>query len=190
MKETKLKNRIFYITFLFFAAGIINISFSILGLFCFIYPFILFLKYKDRIWCRYFCPRSGFLSVVISKISFKLKPPKWLTGETARQIAVYYFSVNILFIIYSTVMVAIGRMYPMNYLRFFIAFIVPFRLPQLISVNLPAFVIHFGYRIYSMMLTSVVVGSVLGIIFKPRVWCGFCPIQTLTSKKKPQKPLT
>jgi len=182
--ERNIKNELFFITIIFFAIGIINISFSIVGLFCFIYPFILYFKYKDRIWCKYFCPRAGFLGKVINKISFNLKPPKWLFSENAKEFAIYYFIINFVFVIFSTVMVALHRLYPMNYLRFFIIFKIPLQFPQILSINLPSYIIHFGYRIYSMMFTSIVIGSILGIIFKPRTWCGFCPIYTVTVKKK------
>jgi len=181
--ENDIKNKIFYIIIIFFIAGIINISFSIFGLFCMIYPFVLYIKYKDKIWCKYFCPRAGFFTVILSKISLKLKPPKWLFGETTIQFVIYYFIINTVFIIFSTVMVALHRLHPMNFLRFFMIFRVPINFPQLLSINLPNFISHFGYRVYSMMFTSFSIAVILGIIFKPRTWCGFCPIRTLTDKK-------
>ena len=148
-----------------------------------VYPFLLYVKYKDKIWCNYYCPRAGFFTKILSKISFKIKPPKWLTGETTKQFAIYYFAINAIFIIFSTIMVYLNRLQSMEYLRFFMMFRVPFELPQLMTIVLPKFIIHLSYRIYSMMFTSIIVGSFLGIIFKPRVWCGFCPIRTLTTKK-------
>ena len=83
----------------------------------------------------------------------------------------------------STIIVGLGRVEAMDLLRFLIAFPIPFDMPQLIIINLPDFIIHFSYRVYSIMLTSVVIGSILGIIYKPRTWCSICPISTLTSKK-------
>ncbi len=178
------KNQLLYIVLAFFIMGMINMTFSILGIFCMVFPFVLYAKYKERIWCKYICPRAGFFQKVIGKISLNIKPPKFFTGETMKQITINYFIVNILFIIFSTVMVYLGKLAPMIYLRFFIAFKIPITIPQLLVLDLPVFLYHLGFRVYSVMFTSIVIGSILGIIFKPRLWCGFCPVRSLTTKKK------
>ena len=84
----------------------------------------------------------------------------------------------------STIMVALGRMDGLLHVRLFMAFQAPFTLPQLFSVQLPEFLTHFSYRIYSMTLSSTLIGLALGILYAPRTWCAVCPVNTLSIPRK------
>ena len=178
----KIQNQLFWVTLLFFIIGMIHISFSIIGLLCFITPFIQYYLYKDKVWCKYVCPRAGYFNVIIAKINVGLKPPKLFTKIGFKKAVVIYFCINLFFITMSTIMVALGRINPIEEIRFLIAISVPLQLPQLLDLVLPGYLIHIGYRIYSMMFTSVVIGTIIGILYRPRTWCGICPVNTLTSK--------
>ncbi|GAA0178317.1 hypothetical protein SH2C18_13900 [Clostridium sediminicola] len=183
-KFTNYQNSLFVITILFFILGIFHISFSILGFLCFIIPFIIFGIYKDKIWCKYYCPRAGFFMRFLSKISLKKKLPKFFKTKGFKRGVVIYFSINIFFVIMSTIMVSKGRVAPMDKIRFMILFTIPFDLPQFLNLSVPNGLIHLGYRAYSMMFTSTIVGLILGILYAPRTWCKICPVQTLTTVKK------
>lgn len=172
----------FVITILFFILGIINISLSIIGILCFVIPFIQYYIYKEKVWCKYHCPRAGLFNKLLRKISLKKKIPKLFTTRRVKEIVVIYFAINIFFAIMSTIMVTVGRIEPIDYVRFLIIFKAPFTLPQLLSLHAPDALLHFGYRIYSMMFTSIAIGLILGFVYKPRTWCIICPIQTLTTK--------
>lgn len=176
----KLHNRFFFIPIVFFALGFINITFSIVGLICFITPFALYMEHKDKVWCKYYCPRAGFLNK-LSKISLNLKRPRFL--RNMKKVMLYFFAINIFFATMSTIMVAIGRIEAVDYIRFLI--IVPLTsLPQLITLNAPDVFIHLGYRVYSIMFTTTVLGLLLGILYLPRTWCMVCPINTILSNNK------
>lgn len=176
------QNQLFFITIGFFFVGLIHISFAMIGLLCFVIPFIQYHKYKDKIWCKYYCPRAGYFNQVIKKINIGLKPPKWLSGKSLKKGVVIYFGMNLFFATMSTIMVTIGRIEPIEFVRFLIAFQIPIKLPQLLTLEVASPIIHLSYRVYSMMFTSAVIGSLLGILFRPRTWCGLCPVNTLTSK--------
>ena len=186
MTENKInyQNRLFFITIFMFAIGFLHISFAILGLLCFITPFILFGIYKDKIWCKYFCPRAGFLSIALSKVSLKKDLPKWLITEKMKNIVLTYFGMNLFFITMSTLMVALGKIAPIDRIRFMIVFQFPFEMPQILKFTVSDTLLHLGYRVYSVMFTSTVLGLILGFIYKPRTWCAICPVQTLTTPKK------
>lgn len=177
------QNGLFWITIVFFVLGMIHISFSLIGLLCFTIPFVQYFYYKDKIWCKYVCPRAGYFNMVLGKVSIGKKAPKWLTGKRFRKGVLIYFCVNIFFATMSTIMVSIGKVDPIDYVRFLIMFQIPARLPQLLSFTVHPGLLHFSYRIYSMMFTSVIIGSVLGIIYRPRTWCAVCPVNTLTTPK-------
>ena len=64
------------------------------------------------------------------------------------------------------------------------------RNPQLKTGSLPALdifvpvfhpgVAQFAFGFYSVMLTSTVLGVATMILFKPRSWCVYCPMGTMT----------
>ena len=39
---------------------------------------------------------------------------------------------------------------------------------------------QFSFGFYSLMLTSTIIGFVVNVLFKPRTWCSFCPMGTMT----------
>ena len=41
-------------------------------------------------------------------------------------------------------------------------------------------VAQFSFGFYSIMLTSTIIGLVVMALFKPRTWCTFCPMGTMT----------
>ena len=177
-----IQNQLFFITLLFFALGFIHISLSLLGIACFVLPFIQYIKYKDKVWCKYYCPRAGYFNRLIASLSFGLKAPKVLFSKKVKKGVVVYFAINLLFVTMSTVMVTLGRVAPIEQIRFMIVLALPFQMPQLLDLQVAPNVLHLSYRIYSMMLTSTIVGSILGVLYHPRTWCGLCPINTLTTK--------
>lgn len=186
MKKTRVnyQNTLFIVTIIFFVLGIVNISFAAVGILCFIIPLVQYAVSREKLWCKYYCPRAGLFVRALSKISLNKKLPKFITGARFKKAVLIYFSINLYFILMSTVMVAFVGMAPMEHIRFFIAFALPINLPQLVDVAAPGFLVHFGYRMYSVMFTSTLIGLVLGFIYTPRTWCIFCPIQTITTPKR------
>ncbi len=177
-----IQNQLFWITLLFFLIGMIHISFSIIGILCFVLPFVLYFRYRNKVWCKKICPRSGYFNKIISKINIGLNPPRWFAKMGLKKAVLIYFAVNLFFVTMSTIMVSIGRINPIEQIRFLILFALPIELPQILELYMPAPLIHLGYRLYSMMFTSLIIGSVLGIVYKPRTWCSICPVNTLTTK--------
>jgi hypothetical protein len=84
----------------------------------------------------------------------------------------------------STLMVALGRMEALDHVRLFMVFQSPLSWPQWAQWSLPAAVIHGSYRVISMLLSSTLLGLVLGYLYAPRTWCSICPVMTLTSPKR------
>lgn len=183
-KSNKIMDVSFIYTLLIFAVGMIHISFTLIGILCYISPIVLYLRYRNKIWCQTYCPRASFLTLVLQKISLKLKIPNWLTSKRVKMFFVYYIILNLLFALMSTTAVAFNIIAPMNYLRLFMVFEAPFTLIQLIELSLPSFIIHFSYRVYSMILSTTLIGLVLGFLYMPRAWCMICPVNTLSIPKK------
>lgn len=183
-KYTNYQDTLFFITILFFIVGMVHVSFSILGFLCFSLPFYYYIKYKDKFWCKYICPRAGLFNTIISKVNIGLKTPKIFSENWLKKVVIIYFAINLFFVTMSTTAVTFGRIQPIEQIRFLIIFRLPIILPQLFELSVPPNMIHLGYRVYSMMFTSTVIGVILGILYKPRTWCSICPINTLTTPDK------
>ncbi len=181
-----IQQNLFFITILVLILGMININLTLIGLSCFILPFYYYFKYKDKIWCKYICPRSGFFTKVIGKINIGLKPPKWLTSKKTRYGVLTYFMLFMSFAVISTILVALGISEAKTGVKFLVLFNIPY-FPQLIDITVPSWVFNLSYSIYSMLLTSTLVGVTLGVLFRPKTWCAVCPVNTLTPIKKQVK---
>lgn len=183
MKLFKSK-KLYIFTLLFFLLGIFNIVFALAGILCIVLPFILLSKFKKKLWCQGYCPRSSLLENASFKSAKKSKrAPSWMIDADARFIVLTYFFTNLFVVIMSTIMVFSGRILPMETLRFLIVFQLPLKLPQLIDIfNLPQWIIHLSYRVYSMFMTTTVIGILLGFFYKPKTWCAICPINTLSNR--------
>lgn len=181
-----LKNKVmwqdalFIGTIVFFVLSLINIALGLLGFICALTPFYLAYRYREKVWCKKYCPRASLFSKLLKRISFGLKPPEGLYSDKTKRFILNFFCINLVMISYSTLAVADLKAPPMDYVRFLMLFKMPFELPQLIQLSLPATVIHVSYRVFSIMFSSTIVGLILGIIYRPRSWCAICPVNTLT----------
>lgn len=173
---------LYLFTILFFTIGLFNIIFAWLGFICMILPFILLLKDRKKTWCQKYCPRASLYTVLFQGRSKSGKAsPKWLTKGNAKIIMLIYFSVNLFILIMSTFMVFMGRIDAVDRIRFMFVFQLPWEIPQALSIwFIPDWAIHLSFRIYSMMFTTTTIGLILGWLYKPRIWCTICPINTLS----------
>ena len=46
--------------------------------------------------------------------------------------------------------------------------------------TVPAWIAKFSFGFYSLMLTSTLIGLIMMYLYKPRTWCSFCPMGTMT----------
>ena len=170
----------FLVTLLYFSLGFVSILFGLLALFCMVIPFIVLARYKKKVWCSTYCPRASLLMQTGTKKKKRTIPRQFSNG-TLKKAMLWYFGLNLLFITGSTIQVGIGNMASMEYIRLFIAIpLVP--LPQLITVDTYPALMHLSYRLYSMMLSSTLLGIVLSRMYRPRIWCSICPVGTVSNE--------
>ncbi|WP_297050773.1 4Fe-4S binding protein [uncultured Desulfovibrio sp.] len=48
------------------------------------------------------------------------------------------------------------------------------------ETSVPAWAAQFSFGFYSIMLTSFLLGLVMMALYRPRTWCAFCPMGTMT----------
>jgi len=192
-KNNKIKNSwikySYLFTILFFILGFFNIVFGWFGFFCLIMPFVFVIKDNNRTWCQSYCPRSNMFTRLFSKIGIKRTAPKWLINGSGKRIMLTYFSMNFLMIFLSTLMVFLDKRDPIEKVRFLLAFQLPWTMPNLLDIGvMPDWVVHLGFRVYSMMFTTTIIGLLVGYLYRARTWCAICPMGALSSLGLREKP--
>lgn len=172
---------LYVFTVLYFLLGFVAIQTALLALACMSIPFILLSIHKRKLWCHHYCPRASLTKLVGKPEGTWRKMPTSFTDGQLRKIMLWYFGMNLLFITGSTIQVGMGRMDPMPFLRLFIA-IPLWPLAQLAQLPSPDWLIHLSYRLYSMMLSSTILGIAFARIWRPRTWCAVCPVGTLSRR--------
>ena len=46
--------------------------------------------------------------------------------------------------------------------------------------TVPDWIAQYSFGLYSLMLTSLLIGLIVMVFYKPRSWCAFCPMGTMT----------
>lgn len=176
------KNYLFIVALLFFALGFFNIVFAWLGFICMVLPFLFLAKDGRKTWCQNYCPRVNLFTQLFKNLSLTGKAgPNWLIRGKAKWFVLAYFIFNLFVLTMSTIMVFKGRVDAVERVRFLLAFEMPWNMPNLLEFGtFPNWVVHLSFRIYSMMLSTTVIGLILAWIFKPRTWCTVCPINTVS----------
>jgi len=176
-------------TILFFTLGFFNIIFGWLGFFCLIMPFVFVIKDNNRTWCQSYCPRANLFTRLFSKMGIKLAAPSWLINGRGKKIMLTYFSINLFIICLSTLMVFLDKRDPLEKVKFLLAFQLPGTMPNLLNIGvMPDWVVHLGFRVYSMMFTTTIIGLLLGYLYRARTWCAICPMGVLSSLALREKP--
>ncbi len=182
LAKTRMKKGLLaLITILYFTLPFISIVAALSAIFCITLPFLINATMKENLWCRSYCPRASFLSVVGSTKKRYKKMPRMFTSGSLKKGLLIYLSLNVLFIIGSTLQVSSSAMEPMNYIRLWIV-IKLFPIAQLIPLELPPWIMHLSYRLYSMMLSSTLLGVAFALLYRKRAWCGVCPVNSVITK--------
>lgn len=159
--------------------GFFNILFAWIGLICFITPLIISIFGGSKAYCNKFCGRGQLFELIGGKIGLSRKktPPRFLRSKWFRYGFLTFFMTMFILMIYSTYLVFAGAD-----LKEAVTLLWVFKLPwhwTNTSFVQPWFA-QFAFGFYGVMLTSTVLGILTMIVFKPRSWCVYCPMGTMT----------
>lgn len=176
----KWNDYLYIASVLYLILGFFNILFAYLGLLCFSIPLIISIAGGGKKYCNDYCGR-GQLLYLLGK-NFKLsrnKPmPKFMRSKYFRYGFLTFFMIMFGNMIFNTYLVFAG----VNDLREVVTLLWTFKLPwNWVNTSfVPAWVAQFAFGFYSIMLTSTIIGIVTMLLFKPRSWCVYCPMGTMT----------
>lgn len=160
--------------------GFFNIIFAWLGLLCFFIPLLMAVGGGEKHYCGRYCGRGQLLSLLGGRfgLSRKKEIPAFLRSRWFRYGFLTFFMVMFFQMLWNTWLVFQGA----QDLRQVVTLLWTFRVPWhwAYSGTAVPWVAQFAFGFYSVMLTSTILGIVTMVLFKPRSWCVYCPMGTMT----------
>ena len=164
---------------LYWVLGLCNILFAWLGMLFFTIPMLVALIGGSKAYCNRFCGRGQLLGLLGEKLSRNAPPPRFLRSRWFRYGFLVFFFIMFFQMLWSTYLVFAGA----RDLRQAVTLLWTFKVPWQWAYHGTLFhpgVAQFAFGFYSVMLTSTVLGLITMVLFKPRSWCVYCPMGTLT----------
>jgi len=167
-------------TIIYFALGFFNILFAWLGMFDFLVPLMFAIFGGNKWFCNHMCGRSQLLTLLPKKLhcSRQKATPAWMASKPFRYGFLIFFLTMFGNILYQTWRVFGGASLRQS-IKLFWTFRVPWNWAYTAG-SAPDWAAQYAFGFYSLMLTSALIGLILMVIFRPRTWCSFCPMGTMT----------
>ena len=165
---------------LYFCLGFFNIIFAWLGLFDFCVP-LIFALLGNKWFCNHMCGRSQLFTVLAQKCgcSRPKVAPRWLSASWFRYAFLGFFMVMFCSMLWQTYLVYGGASSLSETVKLFWSFKVPWHWAYTVG-TVPDWAAQFSFGFYSTMLTSALLGLAVMALYRPRTWCSFCPMGTMT----------
>ena len=168
-------------TIIYFALGFFNILFAWLGLIDFMVPLFIAIIGGNKAFCNRYCGRGQLFQQVggCLQCSRNRPAPKWLASKWFRYGFLIFFLTMFGSMLFQTYLVASGANNLVEAIKLLWLFRVPWGWTYTAG-TVADWIAKFAFGFYSLMLTSTIIGLVMMALFKPRTWCSFCPMGTMT----------
>ena len=127
----------------------------------------------------------GFCSSVFRLLCFSLQLEKYLlqalsgNGPAGLQSQERDYVLHVRCGLFQTYLVGAGSSSLREAIKLFWTFRVPWGWTYTAG-TVADWVAQFSFGFYSLMLTSLLLGLIVMVLYKPRTWCTFCPMGTMT----------
>ncbi len=164
----------------YFTLGFFNIVFAWLGVICFLIPLIMAIFGGGKGYCNNYCGRGQLFLQLGNTLGWSRKKvaPRWISSKWFRHGFLLFFMFFFIQMIILTIMVAEGTENLRQTIHLLWTFNVPWHWAY--PVEIEPWKAQFAFGLYGIMLTSLIVGVLLTIIYRPRTWCVFCPMGNMT----------
>ena len=165
----------------YFSMGFFNILFAWLGMIDFILPLIFAIVGGNKWFCNNMCGRGQLFTILPKafKCSRQKPAPKWMASKWFRYGFLAFFLTMFGNMVYQTWLVFSGASSLRQVVKLFWTFKVPWKWAYTVQ-SVPEWVTQYSYGFYSLMLTSTLIGLIVMVLYRPRTWCTFCPMGTMT----------
>lgn len=165
----------------YMSLGFLNILFAWLGMLFFCIPLIISLVQGTKGYCNRYCGRGQLFGLLGGRFGLSRKKdiPRWMKSKWFRYGFLIFFFIMFFQMLWNTYLVFAG----VQDLRQAVTLLWTFKLPWHWSYHGTLFspgTAQFAFGFYSVMLTSTVLGMITMVLFKPRSWCVYCPMGTMT----------
>jgi hypothetical protein len=164
---------------LYIALGFFNILFAWFGLICFSVPLLIAALGGGKLYCNRYCGRGQLFGILGSRLGLSRNRdiPAFLRSHWFRYGFLAFFMTMFALMLYSTYRVFSGLP-----LREAVTLLWVFEVPWhwAGAAGVAPWVVRFAFGLYSVMLTSTILGILTMLFFKPRSWCVYCPMGTMT----------
>ncbi len=168
------------VSILYILLGFVNILFAWAGLLCFFIPLILSITTGHKSYCNKYCGRGQLFSLLGGRLGLSRNKdiPGWMRSKYFRYGFLIFFMTMFFNMLFVTWLVFSGA----ESLRQVVTLLWRIALPwHWAYTAAPApWVAQFAFGFYSVMLTSTVLGVITMLLYKPRAWCVYCPMGTMT----------
>ena len=161
--------------------GFFNILFAWLGMIDFLVPLFIAIFGGGKAFCNRYCGRGQLLQQIGGcwKCSRNKPAPKFLASKWFRYGFLVFFLTMFGNMVFQTWLVASGAGTLREAIKLLWIFRVPFGWAYSAG-TVADWIAQYSFGFYSIMLTSTIIGLVVMALFKPRTWCTFCPMGTMT----------
>lgn len=168
-------------TLAYLILGFINILFAWLGLLCFLIPIIISIFKGNKAYCNKYCGRGQMFSLIGGRFGLSRKKdiPKWMKSKWFKYGFLIFFFAMFFQMLWVTYLVFAEMGELKQVVTLIWTFKVPWDWAYYVDFLHPG-VGQFAFGFYSVMLTSTILGLITMILFKPRSWCVYCPMGTMT----------
>ncbi|HCT65176.1 MAG TPA: hypothetical protein DIC60_07955 [Lachnospiraceae bacterium] len=160
--------------------GFFNILFAWLGLICFFVPIAIAVFGGGKSYCNNYCGRGQLFDLLGNKcgLSRKKDMPRFLKSKYFRYGFLIFFFAMFFSMLFSTYLVFSGA----RELKEVVTLLWTIKLGWGFSYagGVTPGVAQFAFGFYSVMLTSTMLGLFTMVLYKPRSWCVYCPMGTMT----------
>lgn len=183
MRKKRWYDYLWIWTILYFVLGFFNILFAWLGMIDFLLPILIAVFGKNKWFCNNLCGRGQLFTKLGAdcKCSRNKLAPRWLSAKWFRYAFLAFFLLMFGNMIFQTYLVASGAGSVKETIQLFWTFRVPWDWAYTAG-SVPHWVAQFSFGFYSLMLTSTLIGLIVMILYRPRTWCTFCPMGTMTQE--------
>ena len=165
---------------LYLILGFFNILFAWFGLLCFLIPLLIAIFGGGKAYCNRYCGRGQLFELLGGRFGLSRKKdiPAWVRSRGFRYGFLIFFFTMFFNMLWNTWLVFAGA----KSLGQAVTLLWTIKLPWHWAYTVPVtpWVAQFSFGFYSVMLTSTVLGLITMMLYKPRSWCVYCPMGTMT----------
>lgn len=178
MKTKKWYDYLWIVEIIYFALGFFNILFAWIGMAFFLMPLLISIIKGNKAYCNMYCGRGQLFAKLGKKISLNRPLPKFMRTNYFRYGFLIFFMAMFLNMVFTTYLVFAGVADLSATVTLLWSIKLPWNFANTTSVA--PWIAQYAFGFYSVMITSTILGLATMVFFKPRGFCVYCPMGTMT----------